>query len=318
MRPDLRLIDTASLAAMTLALGIDHYLQRRGARGARPNTLYAYGTDLRQFAAFAQRLGHGELVAVMSSRHVSRYLDDQTARGVSPRSQARKLAVLRGFFKHARREGWIGHDPTLDEKISFRARRVIAPELDQLHALVDGIGRHRPADLRDRAMLRLALDSGLRISEVASLDVPNCGSQATIDLKRQLAHVVGKGGDTETVTFNERTTRMLEDWLRVRADLAAPGVAALFVTQRGDRFGRQGLHLLIKRRAAATGLGGVHWHLLRHRRICQVLEACGEKLAQQFARHSSLETTSHYGNHASSVAFALVRERADLDAGRVA
>jgi site-specific recombinase XerC len=316
MRPDLRIVRSAGISPMELRAGIAHYLARKSARGARPNTIAAYRGDLEQYAGFAERLGHGTLVALQSQRHVARFLDDQSAQGISPRSQARRLSVLRGFFKHARREGWIGHDPTADEEVRFRVPRVIAPELDQLHAVIDAIPRTTPMNLRDRALLRVALDTGARISQCAVLDIPGSGSQATVDLQRLLVHTIGKGGDTETKCINQRTARILEDWLAVRDDLAAPGHLALFVSRFGTRLGRGGLHDICKKWGAAAGVPGLHFHLMRHRRGAMVIEACGDKVGQQFLDHASLATTSHYGRHANNTTFALLRERADIDAQR--
>lgn len=304
------------MSAMTVREGIAHYLDRLRLRGASANTLLAYGSDLRHYLEFVERVGQGDLVAVQSRQHIERFLDDQGARGCSPRSMARRLAVLRGFFKHAGIEGWIGHDPTQGIQVRFRAKRVIAPEMDQLHAMVDAIPRSGELNLRDRALLRLALDTGARISEAASLDIPAVGSQTEIDLKRLVAHVAAKGGDTETLCFNARTGAIVEEWLAVRAHIAAPGCHALFVNHRGQRIGRNGLHDIVKRRGAAVGLGGLHWHLMRHRRGAMVIEACGDKVGQQFLRHESLASTSHYGRHANNTTFALLRERADIDAHR--
>lgn len=316
MRPDLRIVRSAAISPMELRAAIGHYLDRKLRRGARPNTIAAYGNDLLQYVRFVERLGHGTLVAVQSQRHVSRFLDDQAAEGINPRSQARRLSVLRGFFKHAQREGWIGHDPTADESVRFRAKRVIAPELDQLHAMIDLIPRRGARNLRDRALLRLALDTGARISQCGVLDIPGTGSQATIDLQRMLMHTIGKGGDTETKPFNERTRAMLEEWLAVRDDMAQPGHHALFVSNRGTRCVRATLHDICKRRGRAAGLEGLHFHLIRHRRGAMVIEACGDKVGQQFLDHASLETTSHYGRHANNTTFALLRDRADIDAHR--
>jgi integrase/recombinase XerC len=315
-RPDLRIVAAAGVSPMDLADGVRHFLQRKAARGARPNTIAAYGSDLRHFVSFVDRLQQGTLVAVQSQHHVTRFLDDQAAQGIAPRSQARRLSALRMFFQHARREGWIGHDPTADEQVRYRTTRVVAPELDQLHAMIDAIPRHGALNLRDRALLRLALDTGMRISEAACLDLKGVGSQAEIDVQRGLAHVIGKGGDTETLCFNATTARMLEEWLAVRGDLANPGSAALFVTQRGTRPTRMALHEIVKRRGAAVGLPEIHWHLLRHRRGAMVIERCGDKVGQQFLRHASLATTSEYGRHANNATFALLRERADIDADR--
>lgn len=316
MRADLSIVRSAGISAMELRDGIKHYLARKLARGAMPNTISAYDNDLDHYARCVERLGEGTLVALQSQRHVARFLDDQAAQGISERSQARRLSVLRGFFKHARREGWIGHDPAADEQVRFRMPRVVAPEMGQLHAVIDAIPRVGVLNLRDRALLRLALDTGARISQCAVLDIPGSGSQATLDLQRLLVHTIGKGGDTETKCFNARTRAMLEDWLAVRDDLARPGHTALFVSQRGTRCCRGTLHDICKKRGAAAGLPGLHFHLMRHRRGAMVIEACGDKVGQQFLDHASLATTSHYGRHANNTTFALLRERADIDGAR--
>ncbi len=312
----LSLVRSPSVSAMTLAGGVDHYLARRIARGAAHNTVAAYGSDLAHFVKFVDGLGQGDLVAVLNARHVDRFFDDQTAQGIAKRSQARRLSVLRGFFKHAQREGWIGFDPTADVEVKFRAKRVIAPELNLLHQMIDAIPRRGALNLRDRALLRITLDTGIRISEAASLDLAGVGSQSEIDIKRCLAHVVGKGGDTETTCFNEATRGMVEEWLSVRSEMAAVGCVALFVSQRGTRCCRGTLHDIIKRRGAAAGLPDIHFHLLRHRRGAMVIERCGDKMGQQFLRHSSLQSTSEYGRHADNTTFALLRTRADIDLGR--
>lgn len=314
MRPNLSLIAGTALSPMSLSAAIDHYLDRRGARGLRPNSLLAYANDLRQLLDCLTRRHAGPpLVAVIAPRDISGWLDELQAGGVSPRSQARKLATVRGFFRHAQRERWTGIDPTEGESIKWRAKRVVAPELPALLAMVDAI----PADrlgVRDRAILRLALDAGLRIGSVVSLDAPGFGSEAEVDMQAQLVHAVGKGGQTDTTPINARTVRLLQDWLRVRPYMAAPDEPALFVSTRGGRMGRQGLHEMFKRRAAAAGLPDIHWHLLRHRRVRGICEVLGTKVGQQFAHHASEATTSHYGTHADGVAQALIRERGDLDA----
>ncbi len=305
------------VSAMGIADGILHYLQRLQRRNRSLNTLNAYRSDLSQFAGFLQRLGQGDLVATVGQAQVSRWLDDLSVEGVSPRSQARKLSVLRGFYKHAMREGWIGFDPTADESVRFRAARVIAPEMDELHAVIDAIPRQGWRNLRDRALLRLALDTGARISELGGLDVPGSPSQSVVDLRRGLAHVLAKGGDIDTLPFNAATGRMVEDWLAARPEVASPGHAALFVSNRGTRCSRATLHQVCKQRGEAVGLR-LHMHLFRHRRGSMVIERCGDKLGQQFLRHQSLATTSQYGRHANNRTLGVIRQLADIDEGRVA
>jgi integrase/recombinase XerD len=305
-------------AAITLEDGIAHYLARLQKRGRAAHTLQAYGTDLAQFAAYVRDRADSSLVALQAQRQVAGWLDALSAADVSERSQARKLTVLRGFFKHAKAEGWTGHDPTAGESVAFRAKRVIAPEMEDLLRLVDSIPRETRNDIRDRAMLRLALDGAIRIGEVAALDVPGVGSQSTVDLQRKLVHLVGKGGDTQTVAINDRTAAMVEDWLRIRHFTAEAGALALFVSGRGGRMSRQALHAMFKLRASAAGIDpAVSWHHLRHRRIGMIFESLGVKVAQVHARHLNPSTTSDtYGHHAETRERSLIRRDADLDAAR--
>lgn len=305
--------------AIDLRDGLAHYLDRLRRRGRAANTLAAYGSDLGQYVDYVQGRGDATLVALQSQRQVSGWLDALSAARVSERSQARKLTVLRGFFRFAQAEGWLGHDPAAGEGVKFRAKRVIAPEMDALHALVEGIPRASRNDLRDRALLRLALDAAIRIGEAAALDIPGVGSQSSIDLPRKLLHVVGKGGNTETVSINDRTVRFVEEWLQVRAYMARDGETALFVSARGTRVSRQQLHEICKARAKAAGLdAGFTWHMFRHRRIGEIYDALGAKVAQAHARHLHTSTTENeYGHHGASKVRNLIRSHADLDAGRV-
>ncbi len=305
-------------AVITLADGIASYIERLRRRGRAANTLAAYQSDLTQYALYVDARGDSALIGLQSQRQVSGWLDALSAEGVIERSQSRKLTVLRGFFRFARAEGWLGHDPTGDESVKFRAKRVIAPEMDALWLLVESIPRATRNDLRDRAMLRLALDSAIRIGECAALDIPGVGSQSTIDLPRKLVHVVGKGGDTETVAINDRTVRVVEEWLHIRPFAAVDGEVALFVSNRGRRMSRQGLHEMFKLRARGAGLSDLHWHLMRHRRIGQIYDTLGAKVAQAHARHANTATTENvYGHHGESTTRALIRNHADLDAGRL-
>lgn len=300
-------------AAVDLQAAITHHLDRLRRRGAQPNTLRSYGTDLRQFGEYVHARGEGDIVALMTHRHVEGFLDTLSAQDVSRRSAARKLAVVRGLFRTAHREGWIGHDPTRDITVKFRAVHKAAPELTELYQMVEGIGSTSWQDLRDRALLRIALDAGLRVSGIMALDLRGTGPHF-VDPVRQLVHFPNKGGDSESSPINQRTASMVNDWLRVRVDGAKAGEVALFVSSRGTRLTRQAADEMIKRRGAVAGLQGLHMHLLRHRRIGDVIERCGLLAARDLAKHASAETTGAvYGRHCNTASMQLLRDRADLD-----
>lgn len=301
---------------VTLEQAIQHYLDRKRLRNASLNTLVAYGGDLRGFAAFAARQDI-DLIGLVGERLVDRWLDSLGMAGLSPRTQARKLVVLGQLVQHAQREGWLRHDPAKDCSVRFTAQPVIAPELPPLFAVLDGIPVKSAGDLRDRAMLRLALDGALRVSDVICLDMaqPSMPPRRGVDLARLTINTVGKGGKPACVPINQRTAQWLQDWLAVRATMARDTEPALFVSNRGRRITRQQAHNRIKRWGAEFGLPNLHYQLLRHRRVGDVVERLGLEAGQHLARHAKKSTTANiYGAQAAAVVRHVLRERADLDA----
>ncbi|HET6805657.1 MAG TPA: tyrosine-type recombinase/integrase [Frateuria sp.] len=308
-----------SVTPVTLTQAIEHFLQRKRLRNAALNTLVAYAGDLQDFADYATTQGV-ELIGLVGERLVGRWLDRLGHRGLSPRSQARKLTVLRQLVLHSIREGWLSHDPTKDDNVHFVQLPKIAPELQPLLAMMDALPTRTPQDLRDRAMLRLTLDAALRVGDLTGLDVPNPARPAfnTVDLTRCEVRTLGKGRKPAVVPINKRSAEWLADWLRVRDRMAREGEAAIFVSNRGTRITRQQIHNRVRQLGEQHGMPGLHPHLLRHRRVGDVVEQLGLEAGQHLARHRSKSTTaSVYGSQAAAVVRHVLRERADLDARRV-
>lgn len=303
----------AQLRAVELDFAIEHFLSRKAKRGHAANTLRVYGQALADLQAYLA--GHGiTLVGLIAERHVEGWADDMAARKMAPRTIALRLTVLRQLIAHALTEGWIQHDPASATRVRFRGKRVIAPEADAIRAMIDRIAPLGWQNLRDRALLSLTFDAGLRASEVCALDAPGPKAAHTVDLERRLVHVPAKGGGDETVCIGDTTAARLRDWLSARP---ATADGALFVSQRRARFTRQALYFLVKRRGAAAGIV-VHPHLLRHRRIGDVVERMGLDVARGHARHRHTSTTANvYGGHAVQVIHQRIREAGDPLAGRV-
>jgi len=311
----------ARVAPVTIAQGFAHFLARMKGRDASASTLRGYGAALGDFCDFAETAERITLIGLVTERTVQHWLDRLGHRGLCARSQARMLSILRSFCRHCRVEGWLEHDPTRAIKVRIRRKRVIAPEHDVLQALIDSIPPEGVLNLRDRAMLRLTFDAALRISEVCGLDVYDSlnPTRSFLDGKRLLVQVVGKGGDDEVIGINERTLAFVADWLAVRGKMAHAGETALFVSRRGTRLTRQMAHYRIKHWGARFGIPRIHWHLLRHRRIGDVIDKLGLDAGQFVARHASRSTTADvYGAHATEVVRTQVRRECDLDAGRAA
>lgn len=211
------------------------------------------------------------------------------------------------------------HDPAGDIRIRYRCKRVIAPELETLKAVVASIGTGHSVDLRDRAMLMLLLDAALRASEVVMLDVPREGMPpplhyASLDTQRIYVRPKGGGGmDTDVVGIEPQTVAAIRAWLRYRELAVRPGETALFVNHHGRRLSRQGLYAVVKARGARAGLHGLHPHMFRHRRIGDIVEKLGLDVGSAQARHKHKSTTVNvYGAHAAEVQRHAVRTMAPL------
>lgn len=298
---------------------IPQYLAHRKARGAALNTLIAYGADLRHLQAFAAR--HDiTLVQLIGDRLINRWLDAGLIHlHWSRRTAGRKLESVRSFVAWCMGEQYLQHDPTKDIRIRFRTKRVVAPELEPLKAVVAAIGTKHAVDLRDRAMLMLLLDAALRASEVVLLDVLGLGGTSPVhyaDLHTQRVYVRPKGGDegeADVVGMEPQTVEAIKDWLRFRDGAARPGETALFVNHHGRRLSRQGLYTVVKARGAAAGLPKLHPHMFRHRRIGDIVEKLGLDVGSAQARHKHKSTTVNvYGAHAAEVQRHAVRTMAPL------
>lgn len=287
---------------------VPQYLDHRRARQAPANTLAAYGADLRHFQAFAAShdVSHVQLVG---ESLVNRWLDAGLLHlGWSARTASRKLSTLRGFLQWCVRERYIGSDPAAEVRIRYRQKRVIAPELEPLKAVIAAIGTSDPYDLRDRAMLMLMLDAALRAGEVVLLDVPTDATPVPafcVNPLSQRVYVRPKGGqdhENDVVGIEPQTVDAVQAWMRVRARLAREGEPALFLNQRGRRMSRESLYHMVRARGAAVGLPRLHPHLFRHRRVGEIIEKLGLDAGRAQARHSSKVTTAMvYGDHAAEV-----------------
>lgn len=302
------------VVAITEALA--QWVARLQRRGKSERTIKAYSCDvIRAARVFARHDAH--ITAVVSAREVEAWLDELHAVGISPRSQARALVALRQFFAFCLQQRWCSGNPCDDIAVKFRPKLVEAPELDVLMRVIKAIPHTRkPTDLRDRAILRLALDAGLRAGGLIDLNVPADREPYTVDLNALTVTTRNKGGaHTDPIAINRTTADAIAAWLAVRGQVAGEGECALFVGTRGERICRQSLNWIARKRGRMAGVNGLHIHLFRHRRIGDLVERVGLKMAQQHAQHASGVTTAAvYGRHAGNVTRKMIRQHADIDA----
>jgi integrase/recombinase XerD len=260
-------------------------------RGLSRNTLDAYRSDLLQFGAFLDRR---QLVAVRATHgEIAAFLSELT---VAASTRARKVACLRSFYRHLRREGVIEHDPTAELRgppKPQRLPRVLTRE--QVARLLGQPQGTAPLALRDRALLEVMYACGLRASEAVGLEL------ADIDLEEGLLCARGKGSKERIVPIGRQAAAALLAYCRSGrpALIGARAPAAqvrLFLNNRGAGLTRQGLYKIVQGHARRAGLQErMSPHTLRHSFATHLLAGgCDLRSLQEMLGHADLATTQLY------------------------
>jgi integrase/recombinase XerD len=265
-------------------------------RGLSRNTLEAYRSDLLQLGAHFQRTGadalsavHADLadfVATLAAGH-----DDRPP--VAAATLQRKVACLRSFYRHLRRQNLVADDPTVHLRAPRQTRRL--PQVltrDEVASLIAQPQGTAPAALRDRALLEIMYACGLRASEAIGLEVGD------IDLEDGILRARGKGAKERLVPIGSEAARALSLYLtRGRIRLVGDRLEArLFVNHRGGGLTRQGLYKIVQRHARSAGLDGrMSPHTLRHTFATHLLAGgCDLRSLQEMLGHADIATTQVY------------------------
>jgi integrase/recombinase XerD len=275
-------------------------------RSLSPHTVSAYRNDLRQFAEFLDAEGARNGGAAVPVSGVDRellggYFLHLRERGYSPATIARKVAALKSFFHYLRRAGEIAADPT-DGIGSPEVKKAppVAISADAVQALISyAEQRDTPEGRRASAMLRLMYATGMRVSELVTLDVSD------IDFEQRTVRVAGRGSRARVLPLDEAVLAATRDYLdHARQFLArnAPDQPALVLNHRGQRLTRQGFWLIMKSLVRESGLQlTVTPHTLRHSFATrQIDEGRALEELRQLLGHASISTTQVYTQLAAS------------------
>jgi len=283
-------------------------------RNASPHTVRAYESDLTQFIGFAAAqadLKKRDLTPSQLDRDALRgFLAQLHKAGHSRATAARKLAAIRTFLRYLRRDEVIDDDPGSLVATPKRDIRIPAHLSEaEMTALLDAPAGDTALSRRDRAILELFYASGLRLSELAGLDLDD------VDLGSKRARVLGKGSKERLVPFNTSAARALREYLKDRTALtaqagrarpiaparrAAPGSRAgrdpLFVNYRGTRITVRSIDRIVRRYVAASGTrSGISAHALRHSFATHLLQRGADlRVIQELLGHASLSTPQRY------------------------
>ncbi len=265
-------------------------------RGLSRNTLSAYRSDLEQFGDFLGRLGIDPLsvsAADLAAFATELATGTEERRPAAPATLQRKIACLRSFYRHLRRDGILDSDPT-SELRAPRPRNKLPRVLsrDEVNRLLEQPRGSSAAAVRDRALLETMYACGLRASEAIALALRDVDLEAGVLIAR------GKGSKERLVPIGSQAL----DTLGLYLQKARPRLVELrtephvFVNQRGGQLSRQGLCKIVKRHARSAGLDeGLSPHTLRHTFATHLLAGgCDLRSLQEMLGHADIGTTQVY------------------------
>ena len=277
-------------------LTVDFLAYLKLERGLSRNTLEAYHTDLSQFGEFLA--GRGVDPLQVTGQDLASFVSSLAAGGdnrrpAAPATLQRKIACLRSFYRHLRRDGILEVDPT-SELRAPRSRAKLPRVLtrDQVNRLIEQPKRSTPAGLRDGALLETMYACGLRASEAIGLEV------ADIDLDAGVLMARGKGSKERIVPIGRAAVVALRRYI----DQGRPRLvgiqdeAHVFVNIRGRALSRQGLYKIVQGHARSAGLDSrMSPHTLRHTFATHLLAGgCDLRSLQEMLGHADIGTTQIY------------------------
>ena len=240
-------------------------------QGLSRQTVIAYLQDIGSFLKFWNEASQGSL-AFPGEEDVFLFLAWQRNRGLTARTQARRLSALRSFFDFAIDEGLLKDNPT---------KNMGNPKLPM----------HLPEVLsQDRCMLELLYASGLRVSELCSLDLSN------LDLQQGLVRVIGKGSKERVVPLHAVAQKLLSEYIAKFRPLFKPASKKLFLNRSGNGLTRQYVWQIVKKYALEAGIRRpISPHTFRHSFATHLLEGGADlRTVQILLGHADVAATEIY------------------------
>jgi integrase/recombinase XerC len=260
-------------------------------RRQSPHTVSNYRRDLFVLCELIGELPGQYRLDTVQTPHIRRFIAQLHARGLSGRSLARRLSAWRGFYRWLGLRGEMSINPV--EGIRAPKSPKALPKLlspDEANRLLDS-SSDAVLEIRDQAMFELFYSSGLRLAELAALDVA-----CVDDLLAGEVRVLGKRNKLRLVPVGKKAREAVAVWAKHRLEVASPEASALFVGQRGKRINPRVIEERLKQRAQAQGLPTrVHPHMLRHSFASHVLQSSGDlRAVQEMLGHASIASTQVY------------------------
>ena len=259
-------------------------------RNYSDHTIGNYRRDILRFLEYISQIGKDwdkleeeQVLDYIASRHTS---------GIKGKTLARELSSLRHFFRYCKTQGYNCNYP-FDGIKAPRDQKKLPNTLsvDQVSQLLDqNQSNCSPLLIRDIAIMELIYSSGLRLSELVSVDLDS------IDMSNRMIRVIGKGSKEREVPVGERAIKAIERWLKIRRAMNCDDGKALFLNRNGKRLSARSVQLRLKQYAQSQGVQQhVHPHKLRHSFATHILESSGDlRAVQELLGHADIGTTQIY------------------------
>ena len=276
------------MLARDFGLSLDGYLKMLGQQGKSAHTLSAYGRDLTELVRLLTE-GSSETAQDLTRRDFVAALKRLSQQGLSERTLARKLSAWRQYCGWLVQSGMMDNDPTFNLKAPRLPERLPkALPQEELNHMLDSTPADDSLAVRDHALFELMYGSGLRLSEIHSLDLGD------VLLDEGWVSVTGKGRKERQVPLSGKSVEALRAYLSER--VAADGETALFTGKNGTRLGQRQIQKRLQAWAVRQGSGQhISPHMMRHSYASHLLQSSRDiRAVQELLGHSNLSTTQIY------------------------
>jgi integrase/recombinase XerC len=253
------------------------------------HTIDAYRRDIQRLIHTLEDLGHNAWADTQADTIRAAMI---TARktDLAPKSIQRILSSWRSFFTYLLQQRLVKLNPVEGIKAPKSPQKLPKSlDPDQISQVLNApIASDDPMAMRDNAMVELTYSCGLRVAELASLNVFD------IDMTDASLIVTGKGNKTRQLPIGRQAITAISSWLQQRSQLKCLDANALFINHRGQRMGVRGIQMRMAKMSASHGQH-IHPHMLRHSFASHLLQSSGDlRAVQELLGHSNISTTQVY------------------------
>lgn len=271
----------------------DFLYHLKNERGLSKNTISAYETDLAHYIEFLEKYHHIKKPDQINERMLEGYLKSIRNKGLSAKTQARRLTSIKAFHAFLLLEREVDENISLNVKSPKIERNLPSVlSIDEVIKLLEAIDTTKPLGLRNMALLELIYGSGLRVSELLSLKVSD------LHINQKYLTVIGKGNKERIVPISDMAVIALRNYLvKAREELVKEKTPYLFLNLNGDVLSRVGFFKVLKKLAQDAGLNPdlISPHTLRHSFATHLLEnGMDLRTLQSLLGHEDISTTQIY------------------------